>query len=55
MSAPDMTVSRLGLKTGGSDNTELFLKVYAGEVLTAFAQAAIMPGKHMERTISSGR
>lgn len=55
MAAPDMAVSRLGLKVGNADNTELFLKVYAGEVLTAFAQSAIMPGKHMERTIASGK
>ena len=36
MALPDYTVSRLGLKDGNADAVELFLKVYAGEVLTAY-------------------
>ena len=49
-------VSRLGEKKGGSaDPKELFLKVFAGEVLTAFNVNNIGMGLHRVRTISSGK
>lgn len=47
--------SRLGEKAGGSANPkELFLKVFAGEVLTAFNTNNIAMPLHRVRTISSG-
>ncbi len=53
------TPSRLGQinATGGnySNDNALFLKVFSGEVLTAFAQKAITMDKHMVRTIASGK
>jgi len=55
MAAPDMTVSRLGQANAGGDAKALFLKVYAGEVLTAFATATIAKGRHLERTIKFGK
>ena len=49
------TASRLGEKAGGSaDPKELFLKVFAGEVLTAFNTNNIAMPLHRVRTISSG-
>jgi len=49
------TPSRLGEKAGGSaDPKELFLKVFAGEVLTAFNTNNIAMPLHRVRTISSG-
>lgn len=49
------TPSRLGAINGGSDKDELFLKVFAGEVLTAFDEKNVMMDKHQVRTISSGK
>ena len=49
------TPSRLGAINGGSDKDALFLKVFAGEVLTAFAEKNVMMDKHMVRTISNGK
>lgn len=47
--------SRPGINNGGSDATELFLKVFAGEVLTKFQDEHITKGRVMERTITSGK
>jgi len=47
--------SRSGLISGGSDNDELFLKVFSGEILTAFEQNNVMKDLHLMRTISSGK
>ena len=47
--------SRLGAINGGTDKDALFLKVFAGEVLTAFAEKNVMMDKHTVRTISSGK
>lgn len=59
MAAHDMTPSYVGAKdadtgTWAKDNA-LFLKVYGGEVLTAFEETNVMKDLHMSRTISSGR
>ena len=55
----DAFPSRLGQAdlTGGSyaNDNALFLKVFSGEVLTAFAQQTVMMPRHMVRTISSGK
>lgn len=51
----DYTASRLGEAAGGASNDrELFLKVFAGEVLTAFNTNNIAMPLHRVRTISSG-
>ena len=47
--------SRVGLKSGGSDNTELFLKKFAGEVLTTFETNAVFKPLHLIRTIENGK
>jgi hypothetical protein len=49
------TVSRLGQVNAAGDAVALFLKVFAGEVLTAFEQATIMQGLHTVRTIANGK
>jgi hypothetical protein len=48
-------VSRLGQINGAGDVKSLFLKVFAGEVLTSFEQANVMMGRHMVRTITHGK
>ena len=53
MAASD--ISRLGLKNGGSDNNALFLKVFAGEVLSTFQETNLFMDKQIVRTISSGK
>lgn len=49
------TVSRIGAANQGSDKSALFLKVFAGEVLTAFEESTVTAGRFMERTIASGK
>ena len=51
----DATPSRLGQTNGTGSTEDLFLKVFSGEVLTSFAQATVTMGRHMVRTISSGK
>ena len=55
MANGDFNASRLGLIHGGSDNTALFLKVFANEVLTTFEEINVMKDLHTVRTISSGK
>ena len=49
------TVSRIGQAAGSGSTSALFLKVFAGEVITAFETANSTLDKHMVRTISSGK
>lgn len=49
------TPSRPGQVNIAGDDLALFLKVFGGEVLTAFEQATVMLDKHFVRTISSGK
>jgi hypothetical protein len=51
----DATVSRLGQTNGAGDADALFLKVFAGEVLTSFEKKNVMTGKHQMRTIQNGK
>ena len=51
----DQTVSRLGAQNQGADARALFLKLFAGEVLTAFEEKNIAMGLHRVRTISNGK
>lgn len=48
-------VSRLGQVNGAGAVDELFLKVFAGEVLTSFEKTNVMMDKHQVRTITSGK
>ena len=49
------TPTRLGQANNAGDAKALFLKVFAGEVLTAFKEATVTEGKFQERTIASGK
>lgn len=51
----DAIVSRIGQVNGAGDVDALFLKVFAGEVLTSFEQTNVMMDKHQVRTITSGK
>lgn len=48
-------VSRLGQVNEAGDVEALFLKVFAGEVITAFHEVNVSEDKHMIRTITSGK
>ena len=49
------TVSNIGQNAGQGSTTANFLKVFAGEVITAFETANSTLDKHLVRTISSGK
>lgn len=55
MAAPDMVVSNLGQADGAGALDALWLKLYAGEVLTAFETVCVAKGRHIERTIQHGK
>ena len=50
-----LSESRLGQAAGAGDVNALFLKQFAGEVITAFETANVMMPLHVVRTISSGK
>ena len=50
-----MVVSRLGQAAGAGDSNALFLKQFAGEILTAFQRANVMMPLHTVRSIQSGK
>ena len=50
-----MTPSRLGAQNQAGDPLALFLKVFAGEVLTAFDETNVAASRSMVRTITSGK
>ena len=47
--------SRVGLAEGGSDNDQLFLKKFSGEILQTFEESNIFKPLHTIRTIESGK
>ncbi len=49
------TPSRFGAINNGSDKSALFLKVFAGEVMTAFNAGNATFNRHIVRTIASGK
>jgi hypothetical protein len=55
MALPDYAPSRLGQFNAAGDDRELFLKLFAGEVLTAFEHTNIAMPLHRVRTISKGK
>ena len=48
-------VSEIGKVNNASTADALFLKVFAGEVLTSFEQTSVTADKHMLRTIANGK
>lgn len=48
-------IHRPGIENAGADARKLFLKLYAGEVLTAFQSKNIMMPLHRVRTIGKGK
>ncbi|WP_322996960.1 hypothetical protein [Castellaniella sp.] len=55
MAHPDTVVSRLGQINGAGDAQALFLKLFAGEVLTEFERTNIFKPLHFVRQISNGK
>ena len=59
MAAPDVTLSRAGVINNDAGTwakyNALFLKVFSGEVITAFDRACIFKGLAQERTIQNGK
>ena len=51
----NQTSSRLGQINASGDDKALFLKIYGGEVLTAFAENTVSLDKHIVRTIQHGK
>ena len=53
----DITIAAPGLIQGASpqDRLAMFLKLYAGETLTAYTQNSVTLGRHIERHITSGK
>src|SRR5690554_4717969 len=51
----DANVTRIGQVNAAGDALALFLKIYGGEVLTAFETVVVLKDKHMIRQISSGK
>ena len=49
------TVNRFGSDNQAGDKIALFLKIFAGEVMTSFAQANVFMDKHLVRTIEHGK
>nr|DAU69848.1 MAG TPA: major capsid protein [Bacteriophage sp.] len=50
----ETSISNPGQKLSAGDRDALFMKVFSGEVLTAFARNTVMMSRHQVRTISHG-
>lgn len=48
------SISNPGQQLSTGDRRAQFLKIFAGEVLTAFARTTVMMDKHIVRTIQYG-
>lgn len=55
MANGNTTASRIGQVDSAGDAKALFLKLFAGEVLTAFSNATTTQSRHLVRTIQSGK
>ena len=51
----DSGISNPGQKPSAGDRDALFMKVFSGEVLTAFARNTVMMSRHQVRTIDHGK
>lgn len=47
-------ISNPGQALSAGNRDELFMKVFTGEVLTAFSRTSVMMSRHQVRTISHG-
>lgn len=47
-------ISNPGQNLSAGDRDALFMKMFSGEVLTAFTRASVMMSRHMVRTIPHG-
>ena len=54
-SMPETSISNPGQKLSEGDRQAQFLKIFAGEVLTAFTRSTQMMGRHIVRTIAHGK
>lgn len=52
---PNALPSRLGMINGTGADDALFLKLFSGEVLTAFDETNVMMSRHLVRTIQHGK
>lgn len=50
----DNSISNPGQNLGAVDRDELFMKIFSGEVLTAFTRTSVMMDKQIVRTIPHG-
>lgn len=50
----EISISNPGQNLGTGDRDELFMKLFSGEVLTAFTRTSIMMDKQIVRTIPHG-
>lgn len=50
----DSGISNPGQKLSAGDRDAFFMKVFSGEVLTAFARNTVMMSRHQVRTIDHG-
>lgn len=48
------SISNPGQQFSADDREALFMKVFSGEVLTAFARNTVMMSRHQVRTIDHG-
>lgn len=48
------SISNPGQNLSDGDRDTLFMKMFSGEVLTAFARTSVMMGRHVVRTIPHG-
>ena len=51
----DVIVAQPGKVEGGTDLLQMYLKVFAGEVITAFERSSVVLGRHLVRTIEAGK
>lgn len=51
----DVIVAQPGQVEDGIDSLQMYLKVFAGEVITAFERSSVTLGRHMVRTIEAGK
>lgn len=51
----NVTIAQPGLNEGGVDSLARYLKVFAGETITAFERASVTNGRHIVRSIANGK
>lgn len=49
-----ISISNPGQNLSAGDRDALFMKMFSGEVLTAFARTSVMMSRHVVRTIPHG-